>query len=91
MKTITINVTADDIRLATLNRFRSLHHYCCRCPVGRAVSRALRLTTDVTSVNVYHGTTPDILAPMPKVAGRRVQDFDNEREIKPFKFKLRIP
>ena len=80
MKTITIRVTADDIKFG-------LHADVDSCPIARAMGRATGKRWRVSRNYLWHRHL-EIKTP---VAVRRwIRIFDHYLKVKPFTFKVRI-
>lgn len=83
MRTVTIDVTQEDIDAGSPNRCRS-------CPVARAVHRATGKPHIVVTRN-------EILLsgwgrfPLPAIAAEFISEFDAGRPVSPFSFTLDLP
>lgn len=78
MKTITIEVTADDIA-------RGTRKSCSCCPIALALARCTGLVVSVESDWVYF--MPDL----PQTAVEFIKTFDAGKPVQPFSFELDVP
>ncbi len=87
---ITIKVTKRDIAYGARDN-------CDRCPVARAIKRAVRVN-DIEifplTLNLYDRDCSYATLAIPKVASTFIESFDGgaiRRHLKPFSFRLNVP
>lgn len=80
-KTITVNVTQEDIDHGVANN-------CFKCPIARAVERALPGSDPTVRNFVYLYGTHCGSADLPLKAGEFIDRFDNNESVSPLTFDL---
>lgn len=83
MKTITIQVTAEDIRKGRRNISKS-------CPIALAINRQLEITVEVGGYFIFMGSSR---YPLSDLVFGFVGNFDlyGPESVKPFSFELTLP
>lgn len=85
-KTITINVTADDIK-------KGFKGSCCSCPIALAAGRVLKHTQIVVPgghITVWQKQFIYKTYSLTKKAKKFILDFDSGKNVKPFKFRTSV-